>query len=378
MSTRDVKQNGWPLTRRRLLRHAGTGTAAVAATQLPPFNINHAWSQDVYYDGGAFDAGGATIRVAEWGGPWGELVHKYLLDAFTKDFNCNVEYDSSWPWFPKYVAGGPQNPPFDVTNWNLPEMFKTAGAGDFFADMDEIRANVPNTNDLWPFAYQTGIGVTWAFGQYGYAYRTDLVDPPPASFKDFWQDRFAGQRGTYITSNTLQMVFFVTASHVFGGDYQNMEAGFQAMRDAMPMKISDFTGNMQALMERGEVLIAVQNDAEPLQAQDRGAPFGFWYWTEKQPILTQTKTVSRYLEPAQKKLAYALLNRTLEPDFLVAMGKEFYLRPSNNKVVLPENLANKGIENTADATAGFWIPDWHWYLGNEDEIVETVNEIFAG
>jgi len=27
---------------------------------------------------------------------------------------------------------------------------------------------------------------------------------------------------------------------------------------------------------------------------------------------------------------------------------------------------------------GLWIPDWNWYLDNEDEIVETVNEIFAG
>lgn len=367
-----------PLSRRKLLSYASTGAAAAASTQLPLFNINHAWSQDVYYDGEVFDAGGAVVRLAEWGGPWGELVHKHLLDDFTKEFNCSVEYDSSWPWFPKYVAGGPENPPYDITNWNLPEMFKTAGAGDYFADMDEVRANVPNTNDLWPFAYDNGVGVTWVFGQYGYAYRSDLVDPAPASFKDFWEDRFAGQRGTYITSNTLQMVFFVMAAHVFGGDEKNMEAGFQAMRDAMPMKISDFTGNMQALMDRGEVVLAVQNDAEPLQAQDRGAPFGFWYWTEKQPILTQTKTVSRYLEPAQKKLAYALLNRTLEPEFLVAMGEAFYLRPSNGKVVLPENLANKGIQNTADATADFWIPDWQWYLENEDEIVETVNEIFAG
>ena len=360
------------LTRRRFL-----GTAA-AAGGLSLFNINHGWSQDVHYDGEVFDAGGASIRVAEWGGPWGELVHRHLLDQFAQDFNCRIEYDSSWPWFPKYVAGGPSSPPFAITNWNLPEMFKTAGAGDYFVPIDELRANVPNTNDVWPFAYNNGVGVTWAFGQYGYAYRTDLVDPAPADFTSFWEDRFAGKRGTYITSNTLQMVFFVTAAHVFAGDQRDMEAGFDAMRRAMPMKISDFTGNMQALMDRGEVVIAVQNDAEPLQARDRGAPFGFMYWTEREPILTQTKTISRYAEPMEKKLAFALLNRTLEPEFMVAMGTEFYLRPSNSKVVLPENLARHGVKNTADATAGFWIPDWQWYLENEDEIVETVNEIFAG
>jgi len=364
--------DGKGLSRRRLVQ------GAVAAGALPLFNINHAFSQDVVYEGEVFDAGGARLRVAEWGGPWGELVRTYLLDDFERDFNCRIEYDSSWPWFPKFVAGGSQNPPLDITNWNLPEMFKTARAGDYFLDLDEVRANVPNTGQLWPFAFHSGIGVTWVFGQYGYAYRTDHVDPPPDSFAALWAERFAGVRGTYITSNTLQMVFFLMASHVFGEDQYDLEAGFEAMRRAMPMKISDFTGNMQALMERGEVLIAVQNDAEPLQAADRGAPFGFHYWRELEPILTQTKTISRYAEPMQKRLAFALLNRTLEPEFLAAMGREFYLRPSNSRAELPENLVNAGIENTADAIENFWIPDWPWYLDHEDDIVETVNEIIAG
>ena len=34
------------------------------------------------------------------------------------------------------------------------------------------------------------------------------------------------------------------------------------MRDAMPAKISDFTGNMQTLVERGEVQIGVQWEGE--------------------------------------------------------------------------------------------------------------------
>jgi putative spermidine/putrescine transport system substrate-binding protein len=318
------------------------------------------------------------LRIGEWGGPWGDLVSKYLLEGFKKDFNCQVSYDSSWPWFPKYVAGGAQSPPLDITNWNLPEMFKTARAGDFFLKIPELLPNVPNSKNLWPFATQNGVGITWAFGRYGYAYRTDLVKTPPARFKDIWQSVFAGKRGTYITSNTLQMVFFLLACAVYGKDQYDLDAGYQAMKDFMPAKISDFTGNMQALMARGEISIAVLDDAEPLQARDRGAPFGFWYWTEKKPILTQTYTVSRYAEPVQKKLAFALLNRALTPEFLTPLGEQFYIRPTIKTMQLPPNLLRAGAENTADATAGFWIPDWNAYLENEDDIVEQVNEIFAG
>ncbi|MDQ0469516.1 ABC transporter substrate-binding protein [Labrys wisconsinensis] len=360
------------LTRRKLLQ---TGAAAAA---LPLFNINHAWSADVAYDGGVFDAGGATLRVGEWGGPWGDLVSKYLLTQFQKDFNCKISYDSSWPWFPKFVAGGAEKPPLDITNWNLPEMFKTAKAGDFFLKIDEVLPNVPNGKHLWPFATANGVGVTWAFGQYGYAYRTDLVKTPPAAFKDLWKPEFAGKRGTYITSNTLQMDFFLVACSLFGKDQYDLEAGYQAMKELMPAKISDFTGNMQSLMERGEVIVAVLDDAEPMQARDKGAPFAFWYWTEKQPVLTQTYTVSRYADPVQKKLAFALLDRALTADFLTPMGKEFYIRPTISNMELPPNLVRAGVKNSADAIKDFWIPDWNAYLANEDDIVEKVNGIFAG
>ncbi|MGO8185692.1 ABC transporter substrate-binding protein [Rhizobium leguminosarum] len=358
-------------TRRTILK------MGVAATTLPLFNINHAWSQDVAFDGKVFDAGGAVLRVGEWGGPWGELVNKYLLTDFQKEFNCKIEYDSTWPWFPKFVAGGAEKPPLDITNWNLPEMFKTAKAGDFFLKLDELLPNVPNAKNLWPFATANGVGVTWAFNQYGYAYRTDLVSPPPSSFKDLWKPEFAGKRGTYITSNTLQMDFFLVACGIFGKDQYDLDAGYEAMKALMPAKISDFTGNMQTLMDRGEVIVAVLDDAEPMQARDKGAPFAFWYWTEQQPILTQTYTISRYAEPMQKKLAFALLDRALDPTFIGNMGKEFYLRPTVSNAVLPHNLAKAGVVNSADAIKGFWVPDWNSYLENEDDIVETVNGIFA-
>src|SRR5262249_39596827 len=152
----------------------------------------------------------------------------------------------AWPWFPKFVAGGVDNPPFDVTNWNLPELFKTAKAGDaqggFFVPIEEVKANVPNSADLWDFAYQFGHGITYLFSQLGYGYRTDTGDPP-TDFKSFWEDRFADKRGTYITSNTLQMIFFIMADLVYGSGEEDTASGIDAMKKAMPMKISDFTGN---------------------------------------------------------------------------------------------------------------------------------------
>jgi putative spermidine/putrescine transport system substrate-binding protein len=378
---------GKRVTRREALRTVGAAAVVVAAASaltLPagaaPLQATpeqHPATQDVNYDGSVFDAGGAVLNLGDWPGFWQDMQHQNLIDQFQKDFNCTVNYDGSWPWSPKFAAGGPQNPPLDVANWNLPDLFKTARGGDYFVPIDELKANVPNSADLWPFAYENGLGITYLFSQYGYAYRKDLVDPPPTKFADFWDSRFSGKRATYISVNTLQMVFFMVASKVFGGDVQNVDAGYDAMQKAMPMKISDFTGNMQTLLERGEAVIVVQHDGEPYAQIDKGVPVGWMYWTELQPVLDQTKTVSRWSQPMQKKLGYALIQRSTDPSYQEAIGVQLYERPTNSKAKIVDNLASKGVVNTPEAAKLLWTPPWDWFVDHQDEINERVDKIFG-
>src|SRR5262249_22510017 len=163
---------------------------------------------------------------------WEENIRKLLLNDFEKQFNCKIQYDSTFPWFPKFVAAGPKNPPYAMVNWNLPEMFKTARAGDYFLSQDDLIANVPNAAGLWPFAKSNGVGLTWVYGRYCYGYRTDLAAPPPKSFKDFWEARFSGKRATYITANTLFMDWFLATNSIFGKDQYDLKAGYDAMKKA--------------------------------------------------------------------------------------------------------------------------------------------------
>tara|TARA_Y100000746_G_C15447831_1_gene425774 strand:- start:43 stop:1167 length:1125 start_codon:yes stop_codon:yes gene_type:complete len=362
-------------SRRKFIKNTAAITAA--ASTLPLFNINHAWSQDVVFDGQPFDSGGATLRVGEWGGFWEEYMRTAFINDFEKTYNCTVQYDGAWPWFPKYVANGPENPAYDLCNWNIPEMMKTQRAGDFFMSPDDIADAIPNGTKLWPFAKATGVGLTWAFGQYAHVYRTDLTDPNPSTFESFWEDRFAGMRGTYITSNTLQMVFFLCAAAQFGKDEYDLKAGFEAMKAARPCKLSDFTGNMQTLIERGEVHIGVQWEGEVYLQMDKGISVAPIIWEHRKPMLTQTHTVSKYADPMSKKLALAYVNNKLDKNFMNGAGETFYLRPTINDAIIPDLLASKGVTNDAAAMNDLWTPDWNWYLDNEDEIVETCNEIFA-
>ena len=365
------------------IRISRRGLAAGAAATLATRRGSEARAQEstpVAFEDETFDAEGATLRVASWGGFWQEIERTYLLDQFQKDFNCTVEYTSAWPWFPRFVAGGVDNPPFDLTTWNQPELNRAmkAGAaqGGFFVPLAEVRANVPNSVDLWDFAFESEPGITYLFSQLGYGYRTDTGEPP-ASFASFWEDRYADKRGTYITSNTLQMIFFIVASAVFGSGEEDLDAGYEAMRNAIPLKIGDLTSHMQTLLERGEVDLCVEHDGEIFAQMDRGTPVDFLYWQERKPIHPQIRTVSQGSSDVQKRLAYAYLDRACSPQIQERFAAELYLRPTNKNAVIPENLASKGVTNDAAGVEGLWTPDWDWYLDNEQDIVETVNAIFG-
>lgn len=352
----------------------GLGLAACGGSQAP--SAVSGATKNVVYKGEVFNAKGATLKLAMWGGPYQQYVDQLVLKKFEKDFNCNISYDSAFPWFPKFAANGVKNPAYDVANWNLPDLFQTARAGDYFVPITELKANVPNAKDLWPFASANGHGLTYAWSQYGFAYRKDKV-PAPQHFTDFWKSVYAGKRATYITANTLQMVFFMVASDAFGGSVENISAGLSAMRKAMPMLVSDFTGNMQASLARGEANIAVLDDGEAYNSIDKGVPLGFYYWSTKKPILTQTLTVSKYSGTVQKRLAYALVNRICSPTFMEKFGALEYYHPTNKLATMPSVLAKRGLKNTSEATSGLWIPPWNWYLDNEQKITAQVDQIFG-
>jgi len=361
------------LNRRTVLK--GAAAAAAAPTM---FNINHTWSKDVMWDGQPFNAGGAVLRMAEWGGFWEESVRKYLLPSFEKDYNCKIAWDSSFPWFAKFAAGGSKNPPYGIANWNLKDMYQTARAGDFFLPLDDVLPNIPAAANLWDFAKVTGLGITWAYGRYTFGYRTDMIDAPIKKFDDFWRPSLASKRATYVTINELQMTLFVTACAIYGKDQYDLKAGYEAMKKLVPLKTSDFTGNMQALLERGEIVACNQWDGEMWAMEDRGVKVGQYIWEEKKPLLTQTRTISKYAEPMEKKLAFALMDRTLDPKIFGKFAELFYLRPTCKNIEVTPKMAAKGITNTADSIEGFWIPDYKGYLDHADEVEETVNGIFAG
>lgn len=318
--------------------------------------------------GEIFDSGGATLRLAMWGGFWQELTQKLVLDEFAKDYNCTIEYDGTFPWYPKMVAAGVDTPAFDVVNMNGDQVVQ---AKDFFVPQAELMANVAESANLWDFA-KGGQGLTWGFGLVGYAFRTDTKKP--TDFKSIEDAAYDGKRGAYTPDNGFNAFWLPQLALEYGANDQDLEAAIAKMKELRPWKVEQYSGTMTESLQRGEVSIVAHYLPEIFKSIDDGLPLGWLDWSRK-GVLDQTLNVQRNSPNA--RLAYALVQRYCSKVVQERYMANLFQLPTNSNSIVTPNLATKGIENTAEAWSTAWIPDYVWYNENRDRVTELLNEVYG-
>ncbi len=294
-----------------------------------------------------------TLVVTGYGGRWSEVMKRALVEPFEKKHNAKIEIVTgiTTEWVAKLMAAGPDNPPFDVIVGNEPPLPLPRERG-FFDKRNETAA--PNIKTVYPKALLGDSAVVLFWSRIGLAYRTDQVKLKPQSWKDFWNEEFAGRRGTYTITNTLGINFLFMANKVYGRDFFDMDAGLAAVKRLQP-KIVDFTGTMEKLLEQKEVAIAVLHDGSAWDLAKRGLPIDWVAPVEGVPILDQVAQVTRGSK--QRDLAWKLIDSYLSPEVQLTFATELFFSPTNRNVKLPSDVAGKIISGPKDVERLF-IFDW--------------------
>src|SRR6266446_10391955 len=238
----------------------------------------------------AADAQSKTLVVTGYGGRWSEVMKKALVEPFEKKHNGKVEVVTgiSTEWVAKLMASGPDNPPFDVLFGNEPA-FPIPRERGFFDKRNEALA--PNIKNLYPKALIGDTSLAMFWGRIGLAYRTDSGVKKPTSWKDFWDEAYAGKRSTYVIGNTLGINFLFVISKIFGKDYFDIDAGVAAIKKAQP-KLVDFSGTMEKQLEQKEAVLAVMHNTGTNDLKNRGIPVDWVAPVEGTPILDQVVQVT--------------------------------------------------------------------------------------
>lgn len=338
-------------SRRTLL--AGTGLAVLAAPHIAR-------------------AQAATLRITTWGGKWGDVMKGEVLPAFERETKCKVEADQAFPYLPKLAASPPSAPIYDVLHANSNEQWSALEQG---LVMDKLTVKeVPNIKDVYPYAVSDRIaGVTIFTSAIGLGYRTDKGLPQPTSWKDLADPRYAGQRGAYqIPVNSLGQAHLLLLGKLYGKGYEDLDAAYKALEALKPIKLVDFTGQMEKMLLSGEVTAAVIHDSGILRYADQKPPTEFAAPSEGVLSLEQVLNVT----PGSKvkELAFAFCDYMLRPDVQKRLAEAVWYSPANRTVTLDKVYADR-LYITPEKVATLIQVDWKWYNSRKDAIDARVARI---
>lgn len=346
------------ISRRSMLR-AGAGLAAAATVGAPA--ILHAQTK--------------TLKITTWGGKWGDIMKATVLPAFEKEFKCAVSADQAFPFMPKLQASAKNDPLYDIFHTNSNEQWSALTEG---LVMDKFTTKeVPNIADVYPWAVSDKIvGVSIFTSAIGLGYRTDKGLTPPKSWKDLADPKLAGARGGYIIPvNSLGQCHLMMLGKVYGKGLQDLDAAYKALEQLKPIKLVDFTGQMEKMLLSGEVSEGVIHDSGVYRYEGQNQPVDFASPSEGVMALEQVLNVP----PGSKvkELAFAYIDYMLRPDVQKLLAEGVWYSPANKKVKLDAKFDAK-LLTTPEKVATLIQPDWKWYNARKDDIDARVTKILKG
>ncbi len=345
------------IDRRTLLKTAAAGAAAGVFT---PF---------------VADAQAATLRITTWGGKWGDVMKGEVLPAFEKEFKCKVEADQAFPFLPKLQASPRNAPVYDVLHANSNEQWRAVTEGLVVEKIGE--KEVPNIKDVYPYAVSERIaGVSIFTSAIGLGFRTDKGLTPPKSWKDLADRKLDGQRGGYqIPVNSLGQAHLMMLGKVYGSGLTDLDAAYKALEQHKPMKLVDFTGQMEKMLLQAEVTVGVIHDSGIYRYEGQNQPIDFAVPQEGVLALEQVLNVT----PGSrvKELAYAYIDFMLRPDVQKKLAEAVWYSPSNRTVRMEPQYEAK-LFNTPEKVAQLIQVDWKWYNARKDEVDSRVARIMRG
>lgn len=347
------------ISRRQALR-TGAGLAAAATLGAPA--ILHAQTK--------------TLKITTWGGKWGDIMKSTVLPAFEKEFKCTVQADQAFPFVPKLQASPRNDPIYDVLHTNSNEQWNSLTEG---LVMPKITVKeVPNVADVYPYAVSDKIvGVTIFTSAIGLGFRTDKGLTKPTSWKDFADPKLAGQRGGYlIPVNSLGQAHLMMLGKIYGKGFTDLDAAYKALEALKPIKLVDFTGQMEKMLLSAEVSMGIIHDSGVYRYEGANAqPVDFASPSEGVLALEQVLNVT----PGSKvkELAFGYIDYMLRPDVQKLLGEAVWYSPANRKVKLDAKHDEKLLTTEAKVATLIQL-DWKWYNAQKEDIDARVTKILRG
>lgn len=149
-------------------------------------------------------------------------------------------------------------------------------------------------------------------------------------------------------------------SKIFGKDQYDVDAGFAALEKLGSVIQVDF--NLSTGLASGEIVVAPFDFGEIARLKAQGLPVDCIVPEEGMFMFDQT--INILANGPEKELAYQYANFLLSPDVQTMMMRQFFISPTNSKVMVPADLKASVPVSGADMDK---ILTWDWNFVNEKQ-----------
>jgi putative spermidine/putrescine transport system substrate-binding protein len=222
--------------------------------------------------------------------------------------------------------------------------------------------DAPVMKDLYPLAHlgPTAVGVGMVATGIGYNEQAfkKLGLPAPDSWKALADPRLKGKVGVPPITNTYGLHTLVMFARMNGGGEKNIDPGFAAIKQRVSGNVLSWAptpGEMDGLMQSGDVIIAPYGSGRAVALQNTGFPLKFIYPKEGGVALQVGACV--VAQNAQPELSQQFIQYLLSPEVQELQAKTIGLGPVNKTVKLPPDIAAR-VPYGPDQIAKLTSVDW--------------------
>jgi putative spermidine/putrescine transport system substrate-binding protein len=234
------------------------------------------------------------------------------------------------------VAAG-RSSPVDLAPNGEPPHLRLIGLGLLERTNTDLVPNLKNVTQAFVDKSQ-GYGVPATYSLIGIAYNSKKVTKVPTSWKDLWDPAYRGKVGVVSTSSNLGLGFLIAAAKANGGDENNLDPAWEALKRLAPFVIAPNPTALAQLFEREEILVAPLWSTDAAVLASKGLPIKF---VKPQPGAIAIVSFLSVIKGSQfVAQAHELLNGVLSVEYQTkAAAKPYFFGPTNVKVAVPPEAA---------------------------------------
>ena len=291
---------------------------------------------------GATLAQSNEVRVAWYGGNWGDAFQTCIADPYTKATGIKVvpEIGTSNTTLAK-LRQQKDRPLIDVA-------FLDGGVSEL-AEADGLlrpidASKVANLDNLeTPSVYKSGSGDVFAgsIGYYslGITYDKREVESPPQSWDDLWKDDYAGAVIIPSPANSSGIPFIVFLANIWNVPMSDLAPVYERLKKLDVAAYFDSSGAASNAFQSGEAVIGAHFNVGAWAMIDAGLPIGFS--VPKEGVWATDARVHLVKGSPNPDAAEQFINQAFTPESAACLAKNLYLGPAVKGVEVDASVREK-------------------------------------